>query len=108
MKFQHTIHGLSTVSFSTRDQINPVTGQPTGVVIDNWEEISGAAARGLEEIQNRIIALEELIKKMGLEDNIVKLLEATDILLSKDDEGEPPAGVPVEQIKARRKRMAKA
>ena len=51
VKFQRTIHGLFTVSFKTVNQINPATNEPTGVVLDSWQEIQAASAMGLEELQ---------------------------------------------------------
>ena len=75
MKFRHTIHGLSTVSFTSTPQKNPTNGELTGVILDNWEEIQHSAAMGLEELQSRVGKLEEVLARLYKETDVLTLLD---------------------------------
>jgi hypothetical protein len=111
MKLEHSINAISRVSFSTRAQINPVTNEPTGAVSDNWEDISHAAAKGLEELQNRIVALEEAFEKVLGADKIEALLEFIAKTQDKRDripKEAPPEGLPLAQAKKKGGRPKKA
>ena len=102
MKFQRTIHGLFTVSFKTVNQINPATNEPTGVVLDSWQEIQAASAMGLEELQNRIDKIEKVLGNTLTEEKIVLLLEVVDKMTKQKDKPPkeiPPPGVPLSKVK---------
>jgi hypothetical protein len=103
VKFEHSINALSRVSFSARDQINPVTGQPTGVVIDNWEDISHPAAKGLDELQKRIDRLDEIFGQIGGADKMLAIFEyiAKDLEKKalKPPKEDPPPGISIEKAK---------
>lgn len=101
MKFQHTIHGLSTVSFKEIERINPNTGQPDPLKVDHWVEIQHSAALGLEELQNRIVKLEADLAKVYSEAAVVNLLEKAAKIKEKDEEEPrlpPPPGKPLSQV----------
>ena len=102
MKIRHTIHGLSTVSFTSTPQKNPSNGELTGVVLDNWEEIQHSAAMGLEELQNRIERIEKLLSQTHAEEKIVALLEQVDTIAKKQQKPPkepPPPGVPLSHVR---------
>ena len=75
MKFRHTIHGLYEVSFTSVEQINPSTNEPTGVVLDQWREIQAASAIGLEELLERIDTLEARIEMLFSEKGIIQIMQ---------------------------------
>jgi len=101
MKFEHSISGISRVSFSTREQINPVTNTPTGVLQENWEEIPHATAMGLEELQKRMEALEALVGNAGTGAGILELAKFVDSQEKKPQKPPkeaPPPGKPLSKI----------
>ena len=101
MKFRHSIHGLYEVSFKTVEQINPNTNAPSGVKLDNWQEIQAASAIALEELLGRIEKLEAALGKVYSETSVVNLLEkAAKVQEKEEDEPRPrpPRGVPLEKV----------
>ena len=112
MKFEHSINALSRVSFSTRKQINPATNEPTGVLLDNWEDISHSAAKGLEELQDRIELLESAIEQIGGVDKMLAIFEWVARAQEKKDlkppKEEPPEGLPLDQARKKGGRPKKA
>jgi hypothetical protein len=103
MKLEHSINALSRVSFSTRQLINPVTNEPTGVVQDCWEDISHSCAKGLEELQNRLDAIDEALAKIGGVDKMLAIFEWVARQEEKKDlkppKDLPPEGLPLAQAK---------
>jgi len=102
MKFVHSINGLSKVSFTTTKQVNPVTNEFTGLDIDNWEDISHSAAKGLEELQTRMAAVEKLVGDLVGEGKLLELLKFMDEREARPEKPEketPPAGKPLSRIK---------
>jgi hypothetical protein len=75
VKLEHSINALSRVSFTTRKVINPVTNEPTGQEIDNWEDIPHSTAKGLEELQNRINKIDEALAQVGGVDKMLAIFE---------------------------------
>ena len=86
MKLEHSINALSKVSFTSRPMFNPL-GEPTGMMIDTWEDIPHSTAKGLEELQNRIIALEEKLESLYSEKGIIRIMEQAK---AQGEKPEPP------------------
>jgi hypothetical protein len=101
MKLEHSINGLSKVSFSSVEVINPVTGLPTGVIKENWEDISHSAAKGLDELQQRIQKLEEIMQKGMDEGTLLRLFKFDAEQKAKPEKPpkeEVPPGKPLSRI----------
>ena len=109
MKLQHSINKLSKVSFTSRPHVdmmglpvNKPNGEPQ--MDDAWEEVSNVVAKGFEELQDRIIALETKVEEVLGGDKIVDLLEK--LAKMKDTSDKPPKelpkpGVPLSRIKGK-------
>ena len=104
MKLEHSINALSRVSFTTRKAINPATGEPSGVEIDNWAAISHSAAKGLDELQRRLDRLESTVGKLFDEGKVIEMLEVAATMAEENKRKKRvPDGVPIGQV-LRRKR----
>jgi hypothetical protein len=101
MKIIHSITGLSKISFTTTKQINPVTGAPTGIEIDNWEDIPHSTAIGLEELQTRMAAVETMVEQVVGEGKLlelIKFIEKREAIPEKPEKEPIPPGKPLSRI----------
>ena len=101
MHFQHDINKLARISFNMRPRFNGMTNMPVldeegnPTYEEDWQELNSVACRALEELQNRIDAIEASLRAD------VNLLKRT-----KRDipDVEIPKGPPPSKVKGKGKR----
>lgn len=105
MKIEHNINKLSKVSFTSRPHLD-MQGQSTGQMVDIWEEVPNVTAKGFDELQGRIAALEKKLEDVLAGDKIVDLMEKLSRM--KDTREKPPKeppkpGIPLSKLKRKGK-----